>query len=186
MSFVNKGANILFFFNMSFGTKKCLFFLDKLMKVNIIYIRQNCFDQIIVGDKLMTMERGASEREEESAKKMIEKLRSKANETSEKYIVTGIIPGHMANPPRMNWHIEKDGVYVAKENGILKFAHIDNYYRYESCMKDMQNFKTTKREEYRNSLISEYMRRWNDTEERAAEQADSHIESVEKDKALMD
>ncbi len=30
------------------------------------------------------------------------------------------------------------------------------------------------------------MRRWNDTEERAAEQADSHIESVEKDKALMD
>lgn len=89
-------------------------------------------------------------------------------------------------PPRMNWHIEKDGVYIAKENGILKFAHIDNYYRYESCMKDMQNFKTTKREEYRNSLISEYMRRWNDTEERAAEQADSHIESVEKDKALMD
>lgn len=134
----------------------------------------------------MTMERGASEQEEESAKKMIEKLRSKANETSEKYIVTGIIPGHMANPPRMNWHIEKDGVYVAKGNGILKFAHIDNYYRYESYMKDMQNFRTMKREEYRNSLISEYIGRWNDTEERAAEQADSHIESMEKDKALMD
>lgn len=134
----------------------------------------------------MTMERGASEQEEESAKKMIEKLRSKASETSGKYIVTGIIHGHMANPPRMNWHIEKDGVYVAKGNGILKFAHIDNYYRYESYMKDMQNFRTTKREEYRNSLISEYMRRWNDTEERAAEQADSHIESMEKDKALMD
>lgn len=134
----------------------------------------------------MTMERGASEQEEESAKKMIEKLRSKANETSEQYIVTGIIPGHMANPPRMNWHIEKDGVYVAKGNGILKFAHIDNYYRYESYMKDMQNFRTMKREEYRNSLISEYMGRWNDTEERAAEQADSHIESMEKDKALMD
>lgn len=134
----------------------------------------------------MTMERGASQQEEESAKKMIEKLRNKANGTSEKYIVTGIIPGHMANPPRMNWHIEKDGVYVAKGNGILKFADIDNYYRYESYMKDMQNFRTTKREEYRNSLISEYMRRWNDTEERAAEQADSHIESMEKDKELMD
>ena len=134
----------------------------------------------------MTMERGASEQEEESARKMIEKLRSKASETSEKYIVTGIIPGHMANPPRMNWHIEKDGVYVAKGNGILKFAHIDNYYRYESYRKDMQNFRTTKREEYRNSLISEYMRRWNDTEERAAEQADSHIESMEKDKELLD
>lgn len=134
----------------------------------------------------MTTERGASEQEEESAKKMIEKLRSKASEISDKYIVTGIIPGHMANPPRMNWHIEKDGVYVAKGNGILKFAYIDNYYRYESYMKDMQNFRTMKREEYRNSLISEYMRRWNDTEESAARQADSHIESMEKDKALMD
>lgn len=134
----------------------------------------------------MTMERGASEQEEESAKKMIEKLRSKVSETSEKYIVTGIIPGHMANPPRMNWHIEKDGVYVAKGNGILKFAHIDNYYRYKSYMEDMKKFRTMKREEYRNSLISEYIGRWNDTEERAAEQADSHIESMEKDKALMD
>ncbi len=134
----------------------------------------------------MTMERGASEQEEESAKKMIEKLRSKASETSEKYIVTGIIPGHMANPPRMNWHIEKDGIYVAKGNGILKFAHIDSYYRYESYMKDMQNFRTMKREEYKKSLITTYMGRWNDDEESAARQADSHIESMEKDKALMD
>lgn len=134
----------------------------------------------------MTMERGASEQEEESAKKMIEKLRSKANETSEKYIVTGIIPGHMANPPRMNWHIEKDGVYVAKGNGILKFAHIDSYYRYENYMEDMQNFRTMKREEYKKSLITTYMSRWNDDEESAARQADSHIESMEKDKALMD
>ena len=134
----------------------------------------------------MTMERGASEQEEESAKKMIEKLRSKESEASEKYIVTGIIPGHMANPPRMNWHIEKDGVYVAKGNGILKFAHIDSYYRYEGYMKDMQNFRTMKREEYKKSLITTYMGRWNDDEESAARQADSHIESMEKDKELMD
>ena len=134
----------------------------------------------------MTMERGASEQEEESAKKMIEKLQSKANETSEKYIVTGIIPGHMANPPRMNWHVEKDGVYVAKGNGILKFSHIDSYYRYEGYMEDMKKFRTMKREEYRKSLITTYMGRWNDDEESAARQADSHIESMEKDKALMD
>ena len=92
----------------------------------------------------------------------------------------------MANPPRMNWHIEKDGVYVAKGNGILKFAHIDSYYRYEGYMKDMQNFRIMKREEYKKSLITTYMGRWNDNEESAARQADSHIESMEKDKALMD
>lgn len=134
----------------------------------------------------MTMERGASEQEEESAKKMIEKLRSKANESTEKYVVTGIIPGHMANPPRMNWHIEKDGVYVAKGNGILKFAHIDNYYRYDGYMEDMKKFRTMKREDYKKSLMLSYMGRWNDSEESAARQAESHIESMEKDKALMD
>ena len=92
----------------------------------------------------------------------------------------------MANPPRMNWHIEKDGVYIAKGNGILKFAHIDSYYRYESYIEDMKNFRTMKREEYRKSLITTYMGRWNDDEGSAARQADSHIESMEKDKALMD
>ena len=115
----------------------------------------------------MTMERGASEQEEKSAKKMIEKLRSKESEASEKYI-------------------EKDGVYVAKGNGILKFARIDSYYRYEGYMKNMQNFRTMKREEYKKSLITTYMSRWNDSEESAAQQADSHIESMEKDKELMD
>lgn len=134
----------------------------------------------------MTMERGASEQEEESAKKMIEKLRSKANESAEKYVVTGIIPGHMANPPRMNWHIEKDGVYIAKGNGILKFAHIDNYYRYDGYMEDMKKFRTMKREDYKKSLMLSYMGRWNDSEESAARQAESHIESMEKDKTLMD
>lgn len=134
----------------------------------------------------MTMKRGASEQEEETAKKMIEKLRNKASQVSEKYVVTGVIPGHMANPPRMNWHIEKDGVYVAKGNGILKFASVDSYYRYSYYIEDMKQFRTMKRNEYRASLINSYMGRWNSSEEDAAKQADSHIESMEKDKELLD
>ena len=117
---------------------------------------------------------------------MIEKLRSKTKESSESYIVTGIIPGHMANPPRMNWHIEKDGIYIAKGNGILKFAHIDSYYRYENYMEDMKKYKSMDIEEYKKDFISEYMRRYNSDEESAARQADNHIESMEKDKKLMD
>lgn len=134
----------------------------------------------------MTMERGASEQEEETAKKMIEKLRNKASQTSEKYVVTGVIPGHMANPPRMNWHIEKDGVYVAKGNGILKFAKVDSYYRYGYYTEDMKRFRTMKRDEYRASLIHSYMGRWNSSEEDAAKQADYHISSMEGDKELLD
>lgn len=134
----------------------------------------------------MTMKRGASEQEEETAKKMIEKLRNKASQASEKYVVTGVIPGHMANPPRMNWHIEKDGVYVAKGNGILKFASVDSYYRYSYYIEDMKQFRTMKRNEYRASLINSYMGRWNSSEEDAAKQADSHISSMEGDKELLD
>ncbi len=75
----------------------------------------------------MTVERGASEAEEASAKLSIERLQKKAEEATEnanKYIVVGTVPGHMAHPPKMNWHIEKDGIIIAKGNGILKFAHI--------------------------------------------------------------
>ena len=97
----------------------------------------------------MTVERRASEQEEESAKMMIERLQEKAQKsTEEKYIVTGVIPGHMANPPRMNWHIEKDGIYIAKGNGILKFASIESYYRYPHYIEDMKKFRTMSREEY--------------------------------------
>jgi len=78
----------------------------------------------------MTVERGASEAEAESAKVMIERLQKKAEaatENKEKYIVTGMIPGHQAHPNRCNWHIEKDGIIIAKGNGILKYSGI--YYK---------------------------------------------------------
>ena len=137
----------------------------------------------------MTIERGASESEAESAKKMIARLQKKAEEATEnknKYIVTGVIPGHMANPPRMNWHIEKDGVYIAKGNGILKFAKIDSYYRYPHYMEDMHKFTTMNREEYKKELVNDYMWKWSDSEERATKSAESHIESMEENKKLMD
>ena len=133
----------------------------------------------------MTVARGASEQEEQSAKMMIEKLRSKANETADKYIVTGIIPGHLANPPRMNWHIEKDGVYVAKGNGILKFAHVDNYYRYDSYVKSMKEFKKDRKaytEKHANDLFN---RGYYSTMEDAQRIAESHAEDMEKDLALI-
>lgn len=78
----------------------------------------------------MTVERGASEAEAESAKMMIERLQKKAEEStdnSNKYVVVGLIPGHQAHPTRCNWHIEKDGIIIAKGNGILKYSGI--YYK---------------------------------------------------------
>lgn len=147
---------------------------------------RNIMDKI---EKLsqMTVKRGASEQEEESAKMMIARLQEKAQKsTEEKYIVTGVIPGHMANPPRMNWHIEKDGIYIAKGNGILKFASIDSYYKYSHYMEEMRKFRTMNREEYKKHVIHDYMMRWNDSEERATEQAERDIKDMEDNSKLMD
>lgn len=137
----------------------------------------------------MTVERGASEAEAESALKMIARLQKKAEESNEnknKYIVTGIIPAHMEHPPKMNWHIEKDGLIVAKGNGVLKYADVSNYYTYSSYMKDMKKFKTMSKEEYIKDYVLHMIHRWNDSEERATEAAESHYKIMTEDAALME
>ena len=132
----------------------------------------------------MTVERGASESEAETAKNMIEKLQAKQTTSTEKYIVVGMTPGHQANPPRCNWHIEKDGVIIAKGNGLLKYAVIDDYYRYDRCFEDLNKWKKDN-EKYISDFIRDNMVRWNYTEERARECALSHIEQLKKDDAMV-
>ena len=138
----------------------------------------------------MTVDRGASEQEEATAKASIEKLLAKANEEANakmEYTVTGVIPAHMANPPRCNWHIEKNGVIVAKGNGILKYASIDEYFKYDRYRDDMMEFKRKSREQY----IEEYERslingRYSYTPEEAAKAAESHYKNMEEKAKLFD
>lgn len=132
----------------------------------------------------MTVERGGSESEAETAKHMIEKLQAKQNTSNEKYIITGVIPGHLANPPRCNWHIENDGIIIAKGNGLLKYAAVDDYYRYDRYFEDLNKWKENE-EKYIADFIRDNMHRWNDTEERSRECALSHIEQLKKDDTLI-
>ena len=137
----------------------------------------------------MTVANGASEAEEASAKASIARLQKKAEESNEnknKYIVIGHIPAHMEHPPKMNWHIEKDGLIIAKGNGVLKYADVSNYYTYSSYIEDMEKFKTMSREEYIKDYVIHNMHRWNETEERATESANSHYETLIEDAALME
>ena len=134
----------------------------------------------------MTVENGASEAEEASAKASIARLQKKAEESNEnknKYVVIGHIPAHMEHPPKMNWHIEKDGLIIAKGNGVLKYADVSNYYTYSSYMEDMKKFKTMSKEEYIKDLALNTMHRWNDSEERATEAAESHYKIMIEDAA---
>jgi len=70
----------------------------------------------------MTQDRGASAAEEATAKAAIEKLKEKATEGTE--IREDYTPGHLANPPRCNWHIEKNGIIIDKGTGLLKFSRV--------------------------------------------------------------
>lgn len=137
----------------------------------------------------MTVERGASEAEEASAKLSIERLQKKAEKATEnanKYIVVGTIPGHMAHPPKMNWHIEKDGVIIAKGNGILKFAHIWKYNSYNHDMEWLKEYKKDKKayaDKHTQDIIN---RGYYDSEEDARKSTERHIEDLEEDIKLID
>lgn len=137
----------------------------------------------------MTVERGASEAEAESAKNMIKRLQEKAEKATEnasKYIVVGTVPGHMAHPPKMNWHIEKDGIIIAKGNGILKFADIWRYYNYDRDMEWLNEYKQDKKayaDKHTQDLVS---RGYYDSEEDARRNTERHIKDLEEDIKLID
>lgn len=163
---------------------------EEIRKYNYdCFTYDNSITEKIAKLERMTVENGASEAEEASAKTSIARLQKKAEESNEnknKYVVIGHIPAHMEHPPRMNWHIEKDGIIVAKGNGVLKYAHVSDYYNYPHYMEDMKKFKTMSREEYIKDYVLHNMHRWNETEERATESANSHYETLAEDAALME
>ena len=100
--------------------------------------------------KNMTIENGCTPSEEKSAKEKIEILMNKehvAEKEAEKTVEIIKIPGCLANPPRCNWHIEKDGIIVAKGSGLLKFSSCPDIYKYERELQAWQEYNTHTEEE---------------------------------------
>ncbi len=130
----------------------------------------------------MTKENGASDQEEATAKAAILKLQEK--QTAGQKTIEEYTPGHLANPPRCNWHIEKDGVIIDKGTGLLKFASVPDISQ-ERSLKDWQDFNNLSREEWINKTTQQYIRYWNDTEENARASAESaYNTATEKYKLL--
>lgn len=74
----------------------------------------------------------------------------------------------MANPPRCNWHLEKDGTYILKGNGILKYSNLwDNYYQYESYKEDVDLYISNVNE-WKKSRMRKSTYNWCKTEEEKA------------------
>ena len=92
----------------------------------------------------------------------------------------------MAHPARMNWHIEKDGIIIAKGNGILKYAHIWKYYSYSRDMEWLAEYKADKKA-YADKHTQNIMRRgYYDNEEDARRSTERYLEELEEDIKLID
>jgi len=129
----------------------------------------------------VTVSHGATESEEETAKKKIESLKTKAN-GGEKDVVEDVVymPKHMANPTRCSWHIEKDGVYVEKGTGLLKFANVLDITR-ERDLKEWQDFNNLTKDEWMEKTVREEKARWwAESEETIRKRAECDYESLGK------
>lgn len=92
----------------------------------------------------------------------------------------------MENPPRMNWHIEKDGTIIAKGNGILKYAHIWKYYSYDRDMEAVQSYKKNKKAYAEKNTQDLLLHGYYDSEEDARKNTERHIADLEEDIKLID
>ena len=93
-------------------------------------------------------DRGASPAEEETAKKKIAMLLAKVKESNNTGVnIEVFFPTFQANPPRMSWHVEKDGVIIAKGNGVAKFS--DLYFFNEKDAKEELKQYADDNESYR-------------------------------------
>lgn len=135
----------------------------------------------------MTTERGASAQEAETAQRKIEAIRAHVEEGREEYTV--FTPGHLANPPRCNWHIEKDGIIYDKGTGLLKFASVPDIsglgYSYEQ--DEWQKFNTMTPETWKAEYAADYMWKWpNTAEEDANRFAESAYNTASEKYALLE
>lgn len=139
--------------------------------------------------EMMTVSRGATLSEEETAKRKIELLKQKKVEAEEKIETVEVIePGHLANPPRCNWHIEKDGIIIEKGTGLLKFYGLPDI-TFESNQKEWQKFNNLSEEDWKKDYISNYKNSrygWNESEETIKEYADRHYQETKETYFLLE
>ena len=106
--------------------------------------------------RAMTVDRGASAQEEETAKKKIAKILAESEEIRKKTSRTVIDElAHMANPTRCSWHIEKDGIIIDKGTGLLKFSSVWDITD-ERYQKEWQDFNNLSEKAWKQKFMNNY------------------------------
>lgn len=95
---------------------------------------------------VLANDRAATDGEKQSALEMIEKLTNKIkqsyNDAEESKELICTYPTFQANPPSCNWHIEKDGLIIAKGKGAFQFHNLP--YRVDAMtgkQKELKKFQ---------------------------------------------
>lgn len=134
----------------------------------------------------MTVDRGATIHEENTAKEKIKILQSKQEESQNDYEVTGYIPAHQAHPSKCNWHIEKDGIIIAKGNGILKYSSVYNYFYYDRDKTEYNTFRKSPEKWLEKWAQDVTERGYYTTIEDAKKAGQSRVEAMQKEIKLID
>lgn len=134
----------------------------------------------------MTVSRGATVFEEETAKRKIAAIMEKAAETKEVTETIIYELPHLANPPRCNWHIEKDGIIIDKGTGLLKFEDVWDITQ-DRYLKKWQDINNMPKDDWKKNYISGG---WNygftdEEAERAYNQQKKEVELLEKFNELI-
>lgn len=102
---------------------------------------------------------GATEGERKNAIAFIETMKAKKELNTEAcWVVTGKYPEFMPNPSTSKWHIEKDGVIIAKGTGIGKFSTLPYRYNHikDTVEERYQMNNITERTEKEDKIIKAY------------------------------
>ena len=136
--------------------------------------------------KMITVDRGATEGEEQNAKLLMEKIQNKTNNNTEsRWIITGYIPAHMGSVKGRIWHLEKDGAIVLKGNSLTKFADIPESYIFDIDTMSFKEGCEYKNDYEYNEDTESYERvkkerTLSETEEKAVKAFKNFINKIEK------
>ena len=68
-------------------------------------------------------------------------------------ITRGVLPKHLETPRGNSWHLEKDGVLVAKGKSILKFRDVCKYMNYSAYQREYKYFGLLTKDEFIKKFI---------------------------------
>lgn len=131
-----------------------------------------------------TVERGATQEEENTAKQMIDRIKSKINEhnkNQDRYITVGTIPKHLPSCKGMIWHLEKNGKVICKGNSLSALSDVPDSRVFNiDTMEFTEEYKIRRYFDYKKQETITEKRQLNDRQLKGVKLMKKIIDTLEK------